>query len=1334
MRRHGRVEEVGQRRNGHVRCIRAALLVACAVLLAGWGDAARASDVNAVIPNHLRQDWPWDLTYIKVEPSVADNLKVVEIQGHRRPVQIERTKENGKPVVRAWFVATIGEVTETNDKGKEKSVIPAEVPVRFMGGSIEPGIRMAEQGAFHIIENGVYEFRLRKSETFSEPIPLSKVPHWTGGARLKGTDTWDGRAWFEGSALVKGYSVEVLQQGAVFIDVEVTYDFVTETLGEVEALPLDMGKQTFLWEPNQLPRETLPQRAHAYTARLRFIMGQPVIEVNERFHLPRDPDAGSFGIHQYWFNWGEPADSPALPWLDQKEHVKIDTITWVRWFLYDQFGGNTNQNYVKAEPRPDQKGRPFALVRPRWNQGGGGAQDFIATSGGEPISLHKVLHDRRNGLVSGSRMRKAFSEADEDTKKTITSLLARAEDKGVPYRDRFKAASEAGALLGRNDIPLPQEGYSDENPAYGILALFSSKWVGPYPGTIATYALENNRARARFPLIDGERSQMHYGQRSWGYVVAPRSDMNHLNGVVRRFADWTLVGVTNKYITEWKRDPGKAGPNAYITNAQLETLRKAYKSGQGEVAEIIGEEAEALRKLLEKKEELDPRVKALNDARRDRDATDEARKEAEETWETVRNELRDVEKKLSSTDMELLRMIVHDWSKTVNPQTAQLWLERRYQDDFLNPTSRATRNVSDFAVADMFAGGKPIGGGMHAALGYIATDLDAWPGWHQGWSPGNPNFHTDKYMGAIYIGAAMRDHPHSDEWIRFGWENFQDDVSKVLLPPDGVGYECPGYSGYSLKHQLGLARMFLNAGFGNPVADNPLMKKTGLWHRKLITPIDYRLGLRHATPIGDTHRWTSGFGHGFGAMARFYAKNDPAFAAELQGTWHMLLEEGGLKTKNRLQSHLIEADPSIPATDPKEMDWSSDAFHGFGAIFRNHFGTKQESFLSIKAGPLHGHYHNDENSYHFYANGHPVSLDYNCSYTPRGDHAALHNTMTFGVEGQVRNNTRNENVPGMEQVFGSAWAGGFATTSAADVFVSERKASHVTMTPLYPEDHEFQRQYDSREVGSLVHRRYIMMVKHPVGSAFTDFLVVRDETVSAIPQAVNIHLLARESAVDGNLIRASGQYGVDMDVFVADATDLKIDNTRSWSYSDNWMLTPGTEYEYKPGESQAEWASRMDALKKKHNVKTLPLPGWAPRWRGGGSRGDQNPEFIAWQKLIKESGGKAMMPPPGWSEKWMYGEYQTWIRLESKPGTPILWVLYPYEKGTTPPTYEALANGTGVRVTLGGKSQEIYLSTDPADGIPGQAVLRRDGQEEVLFAPGTIPPIGQIKRQPLNRD
>ena len=1290
-------------------------------------SSALAQQTSGTIRNPLRQQWPWDLTYLEVDPANAAQLTAAEASGHLRPVQIERATRDGQPITRAWFVATIDqEESYTDDRGRNSTGILREVPVQLDNRSVPPGIQLQDAGDHWLIDNGVYEFRLLKSQTFDQPVPLANAPHWFRGARLKGTETWDGRAWFEGHGPVREIEVEFLNQGPVFIDVAIRYHFDVEADGTTEALPLALGKQTYRWAPNTLPREDVPQHSMAYEVHVRFVMGDVWIEANERFHLPGSEDS-SFGIHQHWISWGEPQDVPDLPGFDDS-HVPIDTVTWVRWFLYDQFGGNTTQHWVPAEPRPDQRGRPFALLRPRWNQGGGGAQDFVVTSGGpNPPGIHHTLYRSwRNPLRDLER----DANDDEEAKsrhEAVQTLRNVAEDNSRPSRERYRALYDIADLL-EQELPPIQDHFDPQNPAFGIVAAFASKWVGPYPATIATYVHDENRARARFPLRDGERSGMHYGQRSFALCIGPRSAFNHLNDLVRRHTDWTLPALTNKYILNWERDPEQAGPNALISRERLEALRTAYERGEGMEAEIFAEELQELEALQAKVAELEPRVRDLNQRRRDQDLNEDVREAANEEFEVLNSELREAQNQLGSTDMEILRLITSDYSKNINPQDAGLWLQRRYQDDFLNPTQRATRNVANFADADLFAGGRPVGGPMHAAMGYIVTDLDAWPGWHQGWSPGNPNFHTDKYMGAIYIGAAMRDHPHSDEWLDFGYQNFNEDIDKVLLAPDGVGYECPGYAGYALRHQLELARIFLNSGFGNPVTANPLFRETGRWHRKMITPFNHRIQLRHTVPHGDTHRWTSGLGHGFGSLAAFYKDEDPAFASEMQGAWQLLLDSG-MRLRNRMRAQLIDGDVTIPAMDPMDMDWSSEPFHGFGVLMRNNFGTDRESFLSLKAGPTRGHYHNDELAYHFYSHGEPISMDYNCSYTPRGDHAALHNSMTFGREGTVRHNQRDERVQAMEQIFSTAHAGGFGSSDFADVYVAERRSNHVNMTPLYPEDHEFSRQYEGREVDQIVHRRFISMVKHDVDSPFTDYLVVRDETRSTEAQAVNIHLLSRELEINGNLITATGQHRMDMALYVAEATDLDID-VRHWAYSDDWMKGPGEAYTYRVGETMDEWAERMEALKREHGVDSIPLPGWQPRWRGrtGGE------EWQAWRKLISDSEGKALIPPPGWTETWMYGEYQQWVRLNTAPGTPVLWVLYPYERGTPQPTFESLANGTGVRVTLNGVSEEIYLATNPQDGIPGQAVIRRNGRETVLLESEEVAPLGEIRNIPLAKD
>ncbi len=377
------------------------------------------------------------------------------------------------------------------------------------------------------------------------------------------------------------------------------------------------------------------------------------------------------------------------------------------------------------------------------------------------------------------------------------------------------------------------------------------------------------------------------------------------------------------------------------------------------------------------------------------------------------------------------------------------------------------------------------------------------------------------------------------------------------------------------------------------------------------------------------------------------------------------------------------------------MDWASQAFSGFGAVMRDGFGTKGESFLSFKAGRARGHYHNDENSYHFYSDGTPVSLDYNCSYTPRGDHAALHNSMTFGNFSQLKHNGDGRSIDAQEEIISSSKVLSFATTPVADLIVAERTVDSVILRPVYPRDNEFGRDYPSRAVAPITHRRELLFVKNTGGSPLGDYLVVRDTTTSTEPQQLNIHLLAREVSQDGNLFTASGQWDKDMLVFLADATDPKT-TIGGWHFGDEYMLGPD-QYTLRENETQAQWKDRMAALMKTNNVKTLPLPGWKPQWLDPKDETQKK-----WQATLKATKGEAMMPPPFWNESWLYGEYQKWLRIETKPGTPTTWVLYPYEKGSQPPALER--TDSGVKISSAKSTDEVTFTAD------GTAILTRDGK------------------------
>ncbi len=778
-------------------------------------------------------------------------------------------------------------------------------------------------------------------------------------------------------------------------------------------------------------------------------------------------------------------------------------------------------------------------------------------------------------------------------------------------------------------------------PAVGLVATHASRWVAPYAQTINVVAENRDTARAQFGWSQGARS--------WALLIGGRGRFDStgkLNDVVRRHSDWTLDKQLNEYVLEWPRDAAKAGPTILLTRERLAAMRAQWRAGEDTPTNLV------LREFV-----------AVKD-------------------------------KLKGLDRDLVALITGGMPKGANPPSPGLWLERRYQDDFLNPTGQTRRMKSGWPLADLVADGRPLGGAEQAALGYIFSDLDQWPGYCNGWGPGNPNFHTDKYLVAAFTAAALRDHPHADRWLAFARHEFDEDVHRVLLPGDGVGFECPGYSTYAMGLLLELATVFQNSGQGNPVAENPLFRKTGRWHRHLLTPRDPRLGIRHQAPIGDTHRWGANDGEMFGALARFYREADPAFASEMMGVWKMYRDQG---MRGTVLSDVINVDQAIPVAPLERLDWSSRSFLGFGAIMRSRFGSDRETFASFRAGSALGHAHNEQLSFHFYGAGMPVALDYNCSYHPRGDHAALHNAMTFGQARPFTHQGDGVAVPAQEQATSAARLAAFASTPVADAAVGEMAAASLVLSPIEPGHAKFQYPYPTRAIPRLVHRRFQVLVKHPAGSRLADYLVIRDETISREAQQTNLHLLSRAVQVVGNRIRAEGQGEADIDVFLATPTAPVVTLGR-WFYCDEHMSGPG-------------------------------------KWKLSGKGHDpiqqqaSDVEHAAWIAGIHASDGRSLIPPKGHQGKWEVGEYQQWLRIDTAPGQALTWVLYARRRGEAEPAFTILSDGAGVAVTVGGETDEILLGTTPKDGVAGQVVVRQGGRETVVLGPTALPPLGMVEHE-----
>jgi len=99
------------------------------------------------------------------------------------------------------------------------------------------------------------------------------------------------------------------------------------------------------------------------------------------------------------------------------------------------------------------------------------------------------------------------------------------------------------------------------------------------------------------------------------------------------------------------------------------------------------------------------------------------------------------------------------------------------------------------------------------------------------------------------------------------------------------------------------------------------------------------------------------------------------------------------------------------------------------------------------------------------------------------------------------------------------------------------------------------------------------------------------------------------------------------------------------------------------------------------------------------------------------AGDRSALIPPGYEpgrEPWRRGEVQQWVRLRARPGAGFLTVVYPYPKGGAEPTFEPLAGGRGVRVSVGDDREDVYLSADPPKAAGGQVAVVRGGKRTVV--------------------
>jgi len=236
-----------------------------------------------------------------------------------------------------------------------------------------------------------------------------------------------------------------------------------------------------------------------------------------------------------------------------------------------------------------------------------------------------------------------------------------------------------------------------------------------------------------------------------------------------------------------------------------------------------------------------------------------------------------------------------------------------------------------------------------------------------------------------------------------------------------------------------------------------------------------------------------------------------------------------------------------------------------------------------------------------------------------------------------------------------------AETPAADVAVGQVRGDRLRRMPQYPGEITAHESFPRRQLPSQArYRRYLMLVKHPAARSPDEAGPMEDYLV------IRDEFVSTEPATFNLFVLA-----------------------RSVRQDDRTFFFDG---------QLAADAALFMAAPDPDKVRT-------DRW--------------GWPKT-----DDALLVPKDFrigADRWRVGELQQWVRIAETPGRPFLAVLYPYRKGTPPPKFEVLAGGRGVRVTVGGASEEVYLATDPPPEAGGQAAIRRDGQTTVIMKPKTVP-------------
>lgn len=436
----------------------------------------------------------------------------------------------------------------------------------------------------------------------------------------------------------------------------------------------------------------------------------------------------------------------------------------------------------------------------------------------------------------------------------------------------------------------------------------------------------------------------------------------------------------------------------------------------------------------------------------------------------------------------------------------------------------------------------------------------------RGYTSGNPNMSLS-FAGNIGIMAlALRDHPHSDAWI-------EDTIGKMDFWLDTVvdehGYwpESSHYARVTWANMVHFGVAATRAGVRDYIGD-PKFRKTAEFYEKTLTPGDPTrptavqpepgtpaAAPRVNAPYGRGVRFDVwGFG---GPLARAAAESYPEFSKTMQWSWEKAAYSAHRSHQPTALPQLY-SNPDLPSQTP---EWNSEFYTNLGYLLRQHVGTPDETYLLLSSRMAR----NADGEIwpadvggivKWFAHGQPVAGAF-----PRGpaSHVMLVNRVSLAGNWDPETGDSPDNRYHTEthrEEFAPLPAFDYAHVEleVTDTLAYGHDIRMPANVPAMPERDQ------TGEAPLYWHRQLMMVDDHTPGGM--QYLVLRDTVTSPRPTQWHFWTLTEkvgtpEAAADrdafladkpgnratalqtlqGDRFTALGQYGVDLDYFIAAPAD-----------------------------------------------------------------------------------------------------------------------------------------------------------------------------------------------------